>query len=135
MKNDTNNPPIKETILLDTKEYLKTRVVPSPRFRSGRSETRFELCGERLLIEDYKLKNKIGRIILPSGVQSETLAKSRVVAIGPDIKTVLVGDIILSVPDLGTTIKDGKRIFRMIPANMVIAIDKKFNKKEECPGE
>lgn len=94
---------------------------------------RYKLCGDRIAFEDYKLKEttKVGRIYMANAEVPE-LAKGKVMGVGPDVKTVSVGDVIIIVPDLGTHITDDKKKYRILPENAVMAIDGAFNKDKEC---
>jgi len=98
----------------------------------GKSTVRFHMCGDRLLLDLLPMKLKSGNIILPSGY-NESLVKSRVVAIGPEVKTVHVGDIVVHVSDLGTEIKDhkSKKSYINLPENAMIAIDTEFDEEAE----
>ena len=104
-----------------------TSAPPKP----SRTTVRYDVCGERLLIEDFDAVEKIGNIYLPNGAKSEELVKGKVIAIGPDVKTVRIGDIVVHVPDLGTKLKEGKRTYLMLPENAIIAIDNEYVERGE----
>jgi len=101
--------------------------------RPPRTLCRYEMCGDRILFEDFNLKKqeKIGRIYMANGKEEE-LAKAKVIAIGPDVKTTKLNDVVIIVPDLGTHLKDGDKTYRVLPENSVMAIDYAFNEEEEC---
>jgi len=94
---------------------------------------RYALCGDRIAFEDYNLKEKkmVGRMYMPNGVLEE-LAKGKVMAIGPDVTTVKIGDVIIIVPDLGTHLVDGDKKYRVLPENSVMGIDHGFDEDKEC---
>lgn len=96
----------------------------------GESLCRFHMCGERVLMVDYQLSRRVGRIVLPDGCMMNDLTKGKIVAVGPEVKVVKVGDVVIHVPELGTTIVDGDVTYRQLPENACIAIDSGFSEDE-----
>lgn len=105
-----------DTLLAETQKAM-VRKYP------GQSNTRFYMCGERILVKELEIK-QIGRIILPQGVVVDDLIKALVVAVGPDVKTIRLGDIIIKVATLGTHLEDEDGKYIQVPENAAIAIDK-----------
>lgn len=101
--------------------------------KTKENKFRYKLCGDRIAFEDYKLKKttKVGSLYMPDGLIDD-LAKGKVMAVGPDVTTVEVGDVIIIVPDLGTHLTDGKKKYRTLPENAVMAIDHAFDEEKEC---
>ena len=79
---------------------------------SERTTVRYDMCGRRLLVEDFPRVEKIGSIIIPGMALAEDLVTGKIVAVGPDVKTVKLGDTVIHVPDLGTKLKEGNRTYQ-----------------------
>jgi len=71
------------------------------------SEIDIVILGERILIQDFPAAKKIGSILTPDGFSMD-INKGRVCGIGPEVKTIKVGDIISKVSDLGQSLMDSK---------------------------
>ena len=110
----------------------------------GKSSVRFHMCGVRILMQEFEEDNEfVGKIYIPENVRANyksDLGYSRVVAVGPDVAVVKVGDIVVSVAGLGTFITDDKTKikYKQVPEDAIIAIDTEWEepkKKEVKDGQ
>lgn len=97
---------------------------------------RYSMCGDRLALREIKQKEKemIGSLYIPteSAERAIDLAKAEVLAIGPDVKTVKLGDIIVTPHGLGTHLLDGDKKYTVLPENAIMAIDNGYKPEEDC---
>ena len=108
----------------------------SKEVKKGTTTIRYEMQGTRVALHDYNLKEtkKIGNIYTPTG-QTAELAKAKVVAVGPDVQTIELGDIVVTPIGIGTHLEDGKVKYRVLPDEACMAVDTEFNEEEECEPE
>lgn len=92
---------------------------------------RYEMLDDRVALESIKedVPEKIGSIYIPVNSReeyAEDLARAKVVAIGPKVIKVSIGDIVITPKRLGTKLVDGKKEYVVLPENAMMAIDTKF---------
>jgi co-chaperonin GroES (HSP10) len=108
----------------------------SKKVNKGKSTIRYSMCGDRIALHEFKQKekDKIGSLYIPMGNQERQveLSKAKVLAVGPDVKTVEVGDIVVTPYGLGTHLLDGDETYAVLPENAIMAIDSKFDEEKEC---
>jgi len=105
----------------------------SEEVKKGETTIRYEMQGVRVAMQDYLQKETtmIGRIYTPQG-QTAELAKALIVAVGPDVKHIKVGDVVVTPFGIGTHLTDGEKKYRVLPEESCMAVDLKFNEEEEC---
>jgi len=85
--------------------------------------------GDRMLIQPFPHAEKIGRIFTPTNVEL-AIDKGRVVAVGPGVKKIKVGDVIYKVAGLGQMLLDNAgNGYIFLPENAAIAVDTDYRRK------
>lgn len=86
----------------------------------------FAMFGDRILIQNFPRVKQYGRILTPDSVQI-FIDKGRIVAVGPDVKMLKVGDIIYKVANMGQSLFTDEGVeYTFHPENAAISIDLKL---------
>lgn len=89
------------------------------------SKINLKMCGERVLIQNFPTKDKIGSIYTPSGVEIP-IDKGRICGLGPDVKNkdLELGTVVFKVFGMGQTLTDNNgNEYIFLPEGAAIAID------------
>jgi hypothetical protein len=91
-----------------------------------------QMLGDRFLFQEFPQATVVGTLHMP-GMGDIGIDKARIIGVGPDVKTLKVGDIIYKCAGLGETIVTNLGSFRFLPESGAIAIDSKFDGKATAP--
>lgn len=121
--------PVPEAEMTDAaKELLVGSKIPDP----PDYEVNLDMKGDRMLIQQFPHAEKIGSIYTPQNMELP-IDKGRIIAVGPDVKNVKVGQVIFKVAGLGQQLKDNRgKLYIFLPENAAIAVDKDFD-REDAP--
>ena len=84
-----------------------------------------KMMGKRFLFQDFPHAEKMGSLFMPN-MGDMGINKARVVAIGTEVTTLKVGDIVFKVAELGETLLTSLGTFKFLPETAVIAVDTDF---------
>jgi chaperonin GroES len=79
----------------------------------------FEPLGARVLVKDI-VEKKTGMLEMAPNVKGEPPVNGTVIAIGPDVKTVLIGDIVYYSKWINQNVKLDGEEYRIIPINDIL---------------
>lgn len=83
----------------------------------------FAMCGDRILIQNFPRVKQYGHIITPQNLEIY-IDKGRIVACGPDVKKLKVGDIVYKIANMGQTLTTDDGVeYTFHPENAAISID------------
>lgn len=84
-----------------------------------------KLVTNNIAVEDVQSKEKMseGGIIITTSDDMRTPIKSKVVCVGPEVKTVLVGDVVYFSPRSGDIVKTTEGSYKVMPETDVLLVE------------